>query len=100
MADIFDDEDLGSLLEDDDLLSLLDTIQNKQDSGESDSGSGDADDPTAVLGVSEEAFQRLMGDIDLDELEKSIVANIADDIKVGIRQDKLEMVITKKFEQG
>ncbi len=35
-----------------------------------------------------------------DELEKSIVANIADDIKVGIRQDKLEMVITKKFEQG
>ncbi len=75
MADIFDDDDLGSLLEDDDLLSLLDTIQNKQDSGESDSGSGDADDPTAVLGVSEEAFQRLMGDIDLDELEKSMAAD-------------------------
>ncbi len=32
-----------------------------------------------------------------DELEKSIVANIADDIKVGIRKDKLEMVISKKF---
>ena len=32
-----------------------------------------------------------------DELEKSIVANIADDIKVGIKQDVVEMTIYKKF---
>ncbi len=32
-----------------------------------------------------------------DELEKSIVANIADDVRVGIRKDRVEMVIYKKF---
>ena len=32
-----------------------------------------------------------------DELEKSIIANIADDVKVGIRKDSIEIVIMKKF---
>jgi len=32
-----------------------------------------------------------------DELEKSIIANIADDVRVGIRKDSLEIVIEKKF---
>lgn len=32
-----------------------------------------------------------------DELEKSIIANIADDVTVGIRGDNVEMVITKNF---
>ena len=32
-----------------------------------------------------------------DELEKSIVANLADDIKVGISGDKVELLIEKKF---
>ena len=72
MADLFDDDDLGGLLgDDDDILSLLETIQNKQDKGETitlPEAKDDQDDPTAVLGVSEEAFQRLMGDIDLDDL--------------------------------
>ena len=32
-----------------------------------------------------------------DELEKSIIANIADDVRVGVRKDSLEIVIEKKF---
>ena len=32
-----------------------------------------------------------------DELEKSIVANIADDVQVGIMQDKVELIVTKRF---
>ena len=32
-----------------------------------------------------------------DELEKSIVANIADDVSVGIRSNNVEMVITKSL---
>jgi len=32
-----------------------------------------------------------------DELEKSIIANIADDVRVGVRKDSLEIVIVKKF---
>lgn len=32
-----------------------------------------------------------------DELEKSIIANIADDVKVGILKDKIELVVIKKF---
>ncbi|MBQ9361534.1 MAG: hypothetical protein IJT96_10930 [Lachnospiraceae bacterium] len=32
-----------------------------------------------------------------DELEKSIVANIADDVQVGIMKDRLEMTIFKRF---
>ena len=32
-----------------------------------------------------------------DELEKSIVANIADDVRVGIYKDRVEMVIDKQF---
>ncbi len=34
-----------------------------------------------------------------DELEKSIIANLADDVSVGINGDKVEIIITKKFEQ-
>ena len=33
----------------------------------------------------------------VDELEKSIIANIADDVKVGIRKDSLELTVVKKF---
>ena len=33
-----------------------------------------------------------------DELEKSIVANVADDVQVGIMKDKLEMTIFKRFQ--
>ena len=33
---------------------------------------------------------------DWDELEKSIIANLADDVTVGINGDNVEMVITKK----
>ena len=32
-----------------------------------------------------------------DEIEKSIIANIADDVKVGVRKDSLEIIIEKKF---
>lgn len=32
-----------------------------------------------------------------DELEKSIIANIADDVRVGVKKDSLEIVIVKKF---
>ena len=32
-----------------------------------------------------------------DELERSIIANIADDVQVGIMQDKIELIVTKSF---
>ena len=32
-----------------------------------------------------------------DEIEKSIVANIADDVRVGITSDSVELVISKRF---
>ena len=32
-----------------------------------------------------------------DELEKSIIANIADDVRVGVRKNSLEIVIIKNF---
>ena len=32
-----------------------------------------------------------------DELEKSIIANLADDVKVGINKDRIEIIIMKKF---
>ncbi len=32
-----------------------------------------------------------------DELEKSIIANIADEIKIGIRERQVEMLVIKKF---
>ena len=32
-----------------------------------------------------------------DELEKSIVARLADDVVVGVRGDRIDLVITKKF---
>ena len=32
-----------------------------------------------------------------DELEKSIIANLADDVLVGVRKDKVEILIIKKF---
>lgn len=32
-----------------------------------------------------------------DELEKSVVANLADDVRVGIKSDKVQIVIKKKF---
>ncbi|MBQ7583794.1 MAG: hypothetical protein IJT24_04210 [Lachnospiraceae bacterium] len=32
-----------------------------------------------------------------DELEKSVVANVADDVRVGIRNDKVQITIYKKF---
>lgn len=35
----------------------------------------------------------------LEDLEKSIVANIADDIVVGVKGDRIEMVITKRFDK-
>lgn len=35
----------------------------------------------------------------LDELEKSIVANLADDVVVGVKGDTLEMVIVKRFDK-
>ena len=33
----------------------------------------------------------------LEDLEKSIVGQIADDVVVGIKGDRVEMIITKKF---
>jgi len=33
----------------------------------------------------------------LDELQKSIVANLADDVVVGVKGDRIELVISKKF---
>lgn len=32
-----------------------------------------------------------------DELEKSIIANIADEVSVGVRRDGVELVVRKKF---
>ena len=34
---------------------------------------------------------------DWDELEKSIVANVADEIEIGIKDNTVEMIIYKKF---
>ncbi|MBQ1920548.1 MAG: hypothetical protein IIU24_04240 [Selenomonas sp.] len=34
---------------------------------------------------------------DLDELEKSIVANIADDVRVSVSGNRIEMIIRKNF---
>ena len=34
-----------------------------------------------------------------DELEKSIIANIADDVNVGVRRDGVELVVHKNFAQ-
>ena len=36
-------------------------------------------------------------DDSVDELEKSIIANIADDVQVGIRKDSVSLVVVKKF---
>lgn len=36
----------------------------------------------------------------LDELEKSIVASIADDVTVGVKDQRIRLVITRKFEQA
>ena len=33
----------------------------------------------------------------LDELEKSIVAKLADDVLVGVKGDRIDLVIKKKF---
>ena len=35
-----------------------------------------------------------------DELEKSIVANIADDVRVSVQDDNIEMIIRKNFPTG
>ena len=32
-----------------------------------------------------------------DELEKSIIANLADDVTVGVKGDNVEMIIKKKW---
>jgi len=51
----------------------------------------------------EEALNSRMADADeaakeaWDELEKSVVTHVADDIRVGIRNGNVEMVILKKF---
>ena len=34
---------------------------------------------------------------DWDELEKSVVANLADEVRIGIAGQDVEMVISKKF---
>ena len=34
-----------------------------------------------------------------DELEKSIIANIADDVRVGVRKDGVKLVIVKNFQE-
>ena len=33
----------------------------------------------------------------LDELEKSIIANIADEVQVGVSNQKVELIVQKKF---
>ena len=33
----------------------------------------------------------------MEDLEKSIVARLADDIVVGVKGDRVELIITKKF---
>ena len=35
-----------------------------------------------------------------DELEKSIIANIADDVTVGVRKDSIELTVQKNFNGG
>ena len=35
-----------------------------------------------------------------EDLEKSIVANLADDVVVGVKGDRIELVIAKKFKQA
>ena len=32
-----------------------------------------------------------------DELEKSVIANLADDVTVGVLNGKVDMVVRKKF---
>lgn len=45
---------------------------------------------------------RGIGEVDAawDELERSIVARLADDIVVGVRGDSIEMIITKRFKEA
>ncbi len=78
MADIILDEGLGDLLAgDDDLLSLLESVQNEQDNGGSvnipDSSSDDKikSDSESILGSSEDAFKELMGSIDIEGISVS-----------------------------
>ena len=73
MADIILDEGLEDLLAgDDDLLSLLESVQNEQDNGGSvnnpDNSSDEKkqDDSVSLLGSSEDAFKELMGSIDIE----------------------------------
>ena len=32
-----------------------------------------------------------------DELEKSVLANLADDVKVGVRKDQVDITVDKNF---
>lgn len=36
-------------------------------------------------------------EIDWDGMEKSIIANFADDVQIGVKNSKLEMIVKKKF---
>ena len=81
MADIFEDDNLGDLLgDDDDLLKLLDSVQDQQNSGKdaadiTDTAGGDMPVGDDLLpGSSEDAYQKLLGDLNLEELEASVAA--------------------------
>ena len=47
--------------------------------------------------VQSERSQNPVADEAWDELEKSIIANIADDVTVGVRKDSIELTVQKKF---
>ncbi len=47
--------------------------------------------------VSDSRDENEVNEVAWDELEKSIIANIADDVQVGIMKDKVELIITKRF---
>lgn len=49
------------------------------------------------INAAREKNQDSQADEAADELEKSIIANLADDVQVGITRDSVKLVITKKF---
>ncbi|MBP5607632.1 MAG: DUF342 domain-containing protein [Lachnospiraceae bacterium] len=95
MADIFDDDNLGSLLgDDDDLLKLLDSVQDKQNSGKDVLAStvsddeGSPDSAVKMPGSSEDAYQKVLSDLNLEELAATLSAQSVPSVKTMDDYDK------------
>ena len=79
MADFFEDDNLGSLLgDDDDLLKLLESVQDQQDKGQdivipgASDDEGSPDSSVKMPGSSEDAYQKILSDLNLDDLAATV----------------------------